>query len=115
MTAKKPRPPAHLKPPTKAWFAAVVRAYELEPHHVRLLQLAGESWDRCEDAREILARDGLTCVDDRRNVRAHPAVAIEKDARTAFARLIRELDLDAEAPRSNRTGPPGLRSNAGRV
>jgi hypothetical protein len=62
----------------------------------------------------LLERDGLVVVDDRKNVRAHPCVTIEKDSRIAFARLVRELDLDVEPPRSSRVGPPSLRSNAGR-
>jgi phage terminase small subunit len=108
---RKPRPPQHLQPATRSWWASVARDYQLEPHHYRLLTLAAQSWDRGEQARELLARDGLTVVDDRRNVRAHPAVQIEKDARIAFARLIRELDLDVAPPTSERSGPPGLRSN----
>jgi P27 family predicted phage terminase small subunit len=91
-----------------------LRDYLLEAHHVRLLQLAGEAWDRCQQARQAIAADGITIKDDRGNIRAHPAVQIEKDSRIAFARIIRELDLDVEAPVSSRVGPVGLRSNSRR-
>jgi len=98
-------PPAHLEAATAAWFATVVADYELEPHHRRLLTLAAEAWDRATQAREQLARDGITFHDQNGNPRVHPCVAVERDARLAFARLIRELDLDAEtlpAPRPPR-------------
>ena len=54
------RAPSHLTDATKAWYASVCRDYALEGHHLRLLQLAAEAWDRCQQAREILARDGIT-------------------------------------------------------
>jgi len=111
----KPRPPSHLAPPTKIWWSSVARDYQLEPHHFRLLTLAAEAWDRHCEAREALAADGLTFRDDRGNVRQHPLVAVEKDSRIAFARLVRELDLDVEPPSSNRVGPPSLVSNRGRA
>jgi len=41
----------------------VVGDYDLEPHHVRLLTLAAEAWDRGQQAREVLDRDGLTYTD----------------------------------------------------
>ena len=110
MKRRPPCAPSHLTTATKAWWKSVCEDYSLEPHHLRLLQLAGEAWDRAQAAREIIAAEGLVVTDDRKNPRAHPAVAIEKDARTAFARLVRELDLDTEAaPGSLR--PPALRSN----
>ena len=46
-------------------------------------------------------------------LRPHPCVGIERDARLAVARLVRELDLDVEPPVSERIGPAGLRSNRG--
>ena len=76
----------------------------LEPHHVRLLTLAAEAWDRGQEARQILDAEGITTVDRFGQARAHPAVAIERDARLASARLMRELDLDAEPAPSSR--PP---------
>jgi hypothetical protein len=102
--------PKHLRPPTRSWFKHVSANYELEQHHFRLLQLAGEAWDRAEEAREALAQHGLTFVDRFGSPRARPEVAIERDCRIAFARLIRELDLDVEPPTS--PGRPALlRSN----
>jgi hypothetical protein len=59
------------------------------------LQAAAEAWDRLQEARARLAKDG-TYVEGRYGLRAHPAVAVEKDSKTLFARLLRELDLDGE-------------------
>jgi P27 family predicted phage terminase small subunit len=111
MRIKGPKAPAHLAESTRAWWRAVVRDYQLEPHHLRLLQAASECWDRLQQARELLARDGLVTEGREGGLRPHPAIAIERDARTGFARLLRELDLDVEPPASSRSGPPALRSN----
>ena len=103
-------PPAHLTRETAAWWRAVLGEYDLEAHHMRLLRLACESWDRCQQAREILDRDGLTTQTESGGLKAHPCIGIERDARLAFARLLRELDLDADQPQE-RARPPALRSN----
>lgn len=106
-----PKAPAHLSPDARAWWASVVQDYELEPHHVHLLQSAAEAWDRMQQARKALAdHGGLTFTGANGDLKTHPAVAIERDARIAFARLVRELDLDAGAP-SERSRPPALYSN----
>lgn len=60
---------------------------------------AAEAWDRGQDARELVATEGAVYRDRFDQPRAHWAVAIERDARLAFARLLRELDLDVEPPR----------------
>ncbi len=105
-----PDPPAHLRPETAHWWRAVLRDYELEDHHIRLLQAACEAWDRLQQAREQIDREGLTIATADGGLKAHLAVAIERDARLAFARLVRELDLDAGAPSETRR-PPSLLSN----
>jgi phage terminase small subunit len=105
---KHPRPPLHLSKPMKAWWRNTTADYDLEPHHLRLLELACSA---CDDARRAIAENGATFRDDRGNIRAHPSVMVERDARIAFARLVRELDLDVNAPIDARSNPPGLRSN----
>jgi phage terminase small subunit len=95
---QRPRPPAHLRPSTQEWFASVTADYMLEPHHVRLLTLAAEAWDRACQAREALAEHGLTFIDRFGCPHARPEAAVVRDSRTAFASLMRELDLDVEPP-----------------
>jgi phage terminase small subunit len=105
-----PKPPAHLSPSAAQWWEIVIRDYILAEHHLRLLQLACEAWDRAQEARAQLEDDGLT-VTGPSGVRAHPCIAIEHNARIAVARLVRELDLDTEPPIPDRVGPPALFSN----
>ena len=78
--------------------------YEIEDHHRRLLTLACEALDRCEEARVALAEHGTTYVDRFGCPKPRPKVAIERDSRVAAARLFRELALDdtPEDPRPPR-------------
>ena len=103
------KPPQHLSREVKKWFAQVIESYELEPHHMRLLTLAAESWDLCSQARAIIDAQGLTYLDRFDAPRARPEISIERDNRLAFVRIIRELDLDIDAP-SQASRPPALRS-----
>lgn len=91
-------PPNHLRADTAAWWQAVAADYALEAHHLRILTLAAESWDRGVEAREAIARHGTVYVDRFDQPRARPEVAIERDSRIAFARLVRELALDLDPP-----------------
>ena len=106
----KTRAPAHLSKESSKWFETVAADFMLEAHHLRLLRLACEAWDRCQGARKVLDQDGLTYTDRFGAPRARPEVSIERDARLAFARLLRELSLDVAAPdeaRPTRAGASG--------
>ena len=107
----KPNAPRHLRAATRRWWAEVVAGWELGAHHLRLLTLAGEAWDRCAEARQLIAREGLTVPTREGGSKLHPAVRIESDCRIAFARLLRELDLDVAPPAEARRAP-ALRSIA---
>jgi phage terminase small subunit len=108
-----PKAPTHLHPDTQAWWTYVHTNWQLEQHHTRLLTQACIAWDRAEEARQILKRDGIVIGGRKAAVRPHPCIAIERDSRLAFARLVAQLNLDAEtapdpavrdARRSNRPG-----------
>jgi P27 family predicted phage terminase small subunit len=76
-----PETPSHFAPETADWWRAVLDEFALEPHHRRLLRLACEAWDRCQQARETLDRDGLTTETESGGLKAHPCIGIERDAR----------------------------------
>lgn len=99
---KLPKPPRHLRKETRNWWASVAADYELELHHLRLLTLAAEAWDRAQQAREIVAKEGAYFRDRFDCPRAHPGIAVERDNRIAFARMLRELSLDVAQPEESR-------------
>ena len=105
MTARK-RPaaaPGHLTAESKDIWASVLADYELEKRHEAVLLTALEAFDRMREAQEAVRRDGAY-IDGRFGMKAHPALAIERDSRTAFLRAQRELGLDLEATAAAR--PP---------
>jgi phage terminase small subunit len=112
MTGKR-QPPGHLRPSTKVFWTWLNGEYELEPPHENLLLLGCEALDRAAQAREILASEGLTVRDDRGNSRPHPLLAAERNSQIVYARMLRELGLDA-AGNSSAPRPPPLRFGKGR-
>jgi phage terminase small subunit len=73
--------------------------------------LACEAWDRAQQARAAIESTGLTYTNRFNDPVLRPEVAVERDSRLAFARLIRELDLDVDPPSESRSRPPALKSN----
>lgn len=100
MTTKKPatRSPTHLRPATRKWWEQVMLDYDLQEHHVRMLTAAAESWDRACEARELIARHGITYQDRYDCPRTRPEVRVEQTSKALFARLVRELGLDVAGP-----------------
>ncbi len=104
--------PKHLARATRKWFRDVVGTWGLEEHHIRILIGACEAWDRGVQAREVIDREGLTFEDRFGAPRARPEIAVERDARIAFLRAVRELDLDV-APPVEAKRPRAILSNKG--
>ena len=102
------RAPKHLRKATQQFWLQVVGDFALESYHIRLLTHACECWDRVEEAREAVARDGAYFVDRFGQQKMHPALTVEKDNQTLFAKLIRELNLDVDLPGEDHSRPPSL-------
>src|SRR5262245_49882674 len=77
--AELPPAPAHLSPAMQAWWNAVVRDYDLDPHHLHLLEAACDAWDRMVQARDTLRDEGLTVETKQGGTKRHPAADIERD------------------------------------
>jgi phage terminase small subunit len=102
-----PTPPRHLSDAARGWWRQVVRQYNLEPHHLLLLQSACEELDEAERARQAVVQDGATLPDRWGHPRPHPMLDVGRKARNSFRLLVRELGLDASmAPVSEPRMPP---------
>ena len=89
----------------------VISAFDLEPHHYRLLLNAADFWDEGELATTILRREGVTVLSAAGTAKAHPALAIARSSRLGFAAMCKALGLDAnETP----SCIPGSRSHHGK-
>ena len=111
MTKNTPTPPKHLTSSTRKWWSSVVSEFELEGHHLKILTLSAESWDRGQQARRALQKHGIVYEDRFGQPKARPEIAIERDSRTGFARMLRELALDVDPPTESR--PPSVAGRGG--
>jgi phage terminase small subunit len=106
MAKKKTRDLTGLSLEMQTFYRGISRRFDLSEHHRALLRCACEAHDRMDQARTLVATEGLTTIDRHGMVRPHPAVAIELASRTSFARLLRELgladDVDSDANRPPR-------------
>ncbi len=89
--------PQHLSVEMKRFWRRAVSEFELESDALLILRTACEAWDRAQQARVAIAKDGLT-VNNRRN----PCIDIEAQSQSLFLRAMRQLGLDIEP-----TGPVG--------
>ena len=80
--------------------------FDIEDEAGRLLLLSAmRCFDRVEDARSLLAKDGITVTDRWGQVKCHPAVTVERDARSGMLASLKALNLDIE-PKRDRPGRP---------
>jgi hypothetical protein len=77
----------------RAFWKRTLEEFELEADALLILRTACECFDRAQQAREAIAKDGLVSAG-----KLHPAVGVEKQAYGLFLRAMRQLGLDIEAP-----------------
>lgn len=104
---RSPECPAHLTDESAEWWGSVADGYLLESWQLRTLTAAAEAHDRMSQARRQVTADGIVVEDRFGQMRAHPAVGIERDSRIAYLRAVRELALETDEHGEPR--PPRVR------
>jgi P27 family predicted phage terminase small subunit len=90
-----PQPPSHLGEPERQIWADVFSDYELESKaSIAVLATSLEAHMRARLAREAIAREGMTTTGRDDQVKAHPLLAVERDARQAWLAGIKTLGLE---------------------
>jgi hypothetical protein len=103
-----PTAPAHLSDEAQGLWTALQAAYDLDDDYGRLLlRTALEAFDRAQGARTAIERDGATVPDARGALRAHPLIAVERDARAAMISALKALRIEVIPTRPGPGRPPG--------
>lgn len=91
---KKSSTPSHLSADGKRMFRELHSDYAIDDAAgFALLQAACEAFDRSQQARRRIDRDGAVLTDRFGQRKAHPACAIERDARGQMISALRALKL----------------------
>jgi phage terminase small subunit len=88
---ERPEPPEHLTERSKELWRESQAERQWSTGKLTLLAQALESLDRADMAAEIVRREGIV-ITGGKMPHAHPATKIEKDARSQFAMIWKELD-----------------------
>ena len=104
-----PRPPKQLSAEAKRWWKKLVAEFGIDdPAGVLLLQTALEAFDRMRGCQQVIEAEGATVRDRFDQVRGHPLLAAERDARAQMLAALKQLNLDLE-PLRDGPGRPGGR------
>lgn len=94
----KQKPPTHLSAEGKKLWQRLFNDYALDDAAgLLLLQSACEAYDRLQEARKVLAKEGAVISDRWGQRKPHPAAGVERDARTQMHSALRLLKLEPGA------------------
>ena len=98
--------PKYLSKESAKFWNDILKIYELQPHHLRTLEMICGELDTAKKARRTIEKEGAYIEDRFGQVKAHPAVQVEQKSKNLFRLLMRELGLDLQSPEDSR--PPRL-------
>ncbi len=93
--ARAAAPPKHLEPSERALWRDLVAQFRFDDAaSLALLAAAMEARQRGRRCREAVDRDGESMLDRFQQLKPHPLLMAERDARSAFLAAMRQLNLD---------------------
>ena len=102
------RPPKHLSAESKRWWQKISEEYRLDDEAgLLILQTACEAFDRMRGAQHQIAEDGTTFQDRFGQIKGHPLLPTERDARAQLLAALKQLNLDIEPLADHPGRPPG--------
>jgi len=99
---------SELSPEAQAWHDKLAAEFSIEDAGgCLLLMTACESFDRLKMCQAQIAKDGQQVADRFGQLKAHPLLAVERDARGQMMSALKALSLDLE-PLGDRPGRPPM-------
>lgn len=94
--------PKNLSKESAKFWNDILKIYEMQPHHEKILEAACGEWDTVIESRAAIKREGAFFKDRFGQVKAHPAIQVEQKSKNLFRLLVRELGFDLQAPEDSR-------------
>lgn len=92
--------PNHLSMEAKKIWGEITAEYDVDDAAGRrILMAALEARDRADQARQVIDHDGLTIIGRDGQIKAHPLLTVERDARAAFLAGLKALQLEIKPSR----------------
>lgn len=102
------KPPTHLSAAAKKLWNDIFTEYSIDDAAgMAILRVALEAFDRSQEARMVVKKQGMTILGRDGQVRSHPLLTVERDNRAAFLAGLKALNLDLEPLRDAPGRPPG--------
>ena len=99
-------PPKTLSKAAVTVWRKLTAEYEtIDEHGLLILEVALQSWDRMNQATQVLDKEGITVKGVGGRAKAHPALAVERDCRAAFTqgmKVLASLELPDESKKRRR-------------
>jgi P27 family predicted phage terminase small subunit len=100
--------PKGLSVDAKTWWKRLHDEFDLEDEGAAfLLESAIRSFDRMNQAAELVEKHGVCTLDRYQQLKPNPAVAAERDARAAMLSAFKALNLDVIPTRAGPGRPAG--------
>ena len=100
-------PPGHLSDEAKTIWGRLLEEYSIDDAAgLNILRTGLEAFDRAAAARKAIELEGLQVKDRFGQLKPHPLLPAERDARSQWLMAVKALNLDLE-PLRDRPGRPG--------
>jgi len=91
-----PAPPRHLRKDGRDFWRTIVAEHGLESHQLALLCAVCEQFDLQEQARKVIAAEGMTYTTKSGAIKPRAELSIERQAVRLISTLLRQLKLDPD-------------------
>ena len=96
-------PPSLSKEARKIWSLLQAEYGIDDPAGLQLLNIYGQAFDRVAECRKAIDREGLQVADRFGQLKSHPLLTTERDARAQMLQALKALNIDVE-PLHDRPG-----------
>jgi P27 family predicted phage terminase small subunit len=101
------RAPSTLSKEAQRIWKLILTSYELDDEAgMLLLKSTLEAYDRAQAAKDVIDREGMQIIDRFQQVKPHPLLTTERDARSQFMAGMKQLNFDLEPLRDGPGRPP---------